>query len=265
MHRSVLAIAAHPDDIELVMSGTLMQLQRRGWQIHYFNIANGCCGSTTLDRSACAAVRLAEAQRAAELLNAVFHPPICDDLEIFYTAELHRKVAAVVRQAKPSIILTHSPSDYMEDHQNASRLAVGAAFVRAMPNFDSQPPIPIYQHDVAVYHAQPHGNRDPLGQLVVPTHFVDVTDLLDEKRRILAAHASQDQWLDATQKISAYLETMVELNREVGSLSRSSNNPTCAAAFNYAEGWRQHIHLGLGQQGFDPLASALQECSVVRT
>jgi hypothetical protein len=89
---------------------------------------------------------------------------------------------------------------------------------------------------------------------------VDVTDLLDEKRRILAAHASQDQWLDATQNISAYLETMVELNREVGSLSRSSDNPTCAAAFNYAEGWRQHIHLGLGQQGFDPLAEVIRGC-----
>lgn len=265
MHRSVLAIAAHPDDIEFVMSGTLMQLQRQGWQLHYFNIANGCCGSTTLDRSQCAAVRLAEAKRAAEMLNAAFYPPICDDLEIFYTTELLQQVAAVVRQAKPSIILTHSPSDYMEDHQNASRLAVVAAFVRAVPNLISQPPFPIYQHDVAVYHAQPHGNRDPLGHLVVPTHFVDVTNLLEEKRRILAAHASQDQWLGATQKISAYLETMVELNREVGSLSRNTCGESGSKAFPYAEGWRQHIHLGLSKPGFDPIASALQECLVVRT
>lgn len=271
MHRSVLAIAAHPDDIEFVMSGTLMLLQRQGWQLHYFNIANGCCGSTTLDRSQCAAVRLAEAKRAAEMLNSVFYPPICDDLEIFYTTELLQQVAAVVRQAKPSIILTHSPSDYMEDHQNASRLAVGAAFVRAVPNLISQPPFPIYQHDVAVYHAQPHGNRDPLGQLVVPTHFVDVTDLLEEKRRILAAHASQDQWLGATQKISAYLETMVELNREVGSLSRnvailadkSISQKTVDSdnlkGTKYAEGWRQHLHLGLSQPGFDPLAVELAD------
>jgi endonuclease IV len=100
--------------------------------------------------------------------------------------------------------------------------------------------------------------------LVVPTHFVDVTDLLDEKRRILAAHASQDQWLDATQKISAYLETMVELNREVGSLSRSSDNVNHAAGFNYAEGWRQHIHLGLGQVGFDPLVVELMHSKIIR-
>ena len=259
MSRSVLAIAAHPDDIELVMAGTLLQLAARGWQVHYFNIANGCCGSKTLDRAECAALRLGEAQRAAGLIPATFHPPICDDLEIFYTASLHRRVAAVVRQARPSIILTHAPLDYMEDHQNAARLAVGGAFVRGMPNFVTDPPRPIYETDVAVYHAQPHGNRDPLGNLVVPTHFVDVTDYLDRKRQLLAAHASQDQWLDATQRISAYLETMVQLNREVGQMSQRGAQATGGAGFMYAEGWRQHLHLGLGPADYDPLAEELGE------
>ncbi|MFM8323699.1 MAG: PIG-L family deacetylase, partial [Pirellulaceae bacterium] len=45
MNRSVLAIAAHPDDIEFVMSGTLMHLVELGWKAHYLNIANGYCGS----------------------------------------------------------------------------------------------------------------------------------------------------------------------------------------------------------------------------
>ena len=42
---TALAIAAHPDDIEFVMAGTLLRLAETGWSIHYFNIANGCCGS----------------------------------------------------------------------------------------------------------------------------------------------------------------------------------------------------------------------------
>jgi LmbE family N-acetylglucosaminyl deacetylase len=156
---SVLAVAAHPDDIEFVMAGTLMQLAQRGWQVHYFNVANGCCGSMDLDRLECARVRLLEAQRAAELLGARFYPPICDDLAIFYNAELLAQVSAVVRQAQPQIVLTHALVDYMEDHQNAARLAVTAAFCRAMPNYRSQPAIATYSSDVAVYHAQPHGNR----------------------------------------------------------------------------------------------------------
>ncbi len=85
----------------------------------------------TLDRDACSQARLAEARRAAELMGAVFYPPICDDLAIVYTPELLARVSAVVRTAKPDILLTHSLVDYMEDHQNAARLAVTAAFVEA--------------------------------------------------------------------------------------------------------------------------------------
>jgi len=252
---TVLAIAAHPDDIEFVMAGTLLELAARGWGIHYFNLANGCCGSKQLSREQCAAVRLTEAQTAAALIPAKFHAPICNDLEVFYNPELHAKVAAVVRQVKPTIVLTHALSDYMEDHQNAARLAVGGAFVRGMPNFVTTPAVLSYDGEVAIYHAQPHGNRDPLGNTVIPTHFVDVTHHLATKRQLLSAHASQDQWLDETQQLSSYLTTMEELNREVGGLS---------GRFELAEGWRQHIHMGLSSPGFDPLQVALSD-SLLRT
>ncbi len=253
---SVLAIAAHPDDIEFVMAGTLLQLSRCGWQVHYFNIANGCYGSKSLNREQCAAVRLQEAQRAAELLPAEFYPPICDDMDIFYSRELLYQVAAVVRQAQPQIVLTHAPVDYMEDHQNAARLAVAATFCRGMPHIATQPPVASYSDRVAVYHAQPHGNRTPLGELVVPTHFVDVSPLLPKKRELLSAHASQAQWLDDSQSISSYLTTMEDLNREVGGLS---------GKFEFAEGWRQHLHLGFSPAGFDPLPAALgSACELVK-
>ena len=252
---SVLAIAAHPDDIEFVMAGTLLQLSKRGWQVHYFNLANGCYGSQSLAPAQCAAVRLAEAQAAAALLPATFYPPICDDMGIFYTSQMLQQVAAVVRQAQPQIVLTHAPLDYMEDHQNAARLAVSAAFTRGMPGFATSPPLASYDGPVALYHAQPHGNCTPLGELVKPTHFVDVSALVERKRELLAAHTSQDEWLGASQGISAYLETMLELNRQVGQLS---------GQFELAEGWRQHLHLGFSPAGFDPLREALDSDILVR-
>lgn len=254
--KHVLAIAAHPDDIEFVMAGTLLHLVNRGWQAHYFNIANGCCGSMTLDRAACAAQRLREAQQSAAMIPAKFYEPICDDLEIFYTKELLAKVAAVVRQARPEIVLTHAPVDYMEDHQNAARLAVTAAFVRGMPHYDSQPSQPIYLTDVTVYHAQPHGNRTPLGELVEPSHFVQVTPWLKRKQELLEAHASQGQWLDDTQRMRSYVGTMFALNREVGQMS---------GRFEAAEGWRKHLHLGLSAPGRDPLREALDQDIFVRS
>ena len=245
---NVLAIAAHPDDIEFVMSGTMLQLAARGWTLHYFNLANGCYGSNQLDREQSAAVRLGEAQAAAAAMPATFYPPICGDMEIFYNPELHARVASVVRQVQPTILLTHAPIDYMEDHQNAARLAAGAAFVRSMSNFITDPPHPSYDAPLAIYHAQPHGNRDPLGNPVTPTYFVDVTEYLEKKRHLLSLHASRGSWLDMTQALASYLDTMEQFNAEVGQWS---------GRFALAEGWRRHHHLGYSPANFDPLRTAL--------
>ncbi len=245
---SVLTIAAHHDDIEFIMAGTMLQLKKLGWELHYMNIADGCRGSTTMDRATCAAVRLEEARAAAKLLGATFYPPICPDMEIAYTTELFRKVAAVVRMAKPSIILTHSPIDYMEDHENACKLAVSAAFAHAMPNFESDPEVATYSDPVTVYHAQPVGNATPMGEVVVPKLFVDITDVLDVKTASLACHASQKQWLDESQGMNSYLQTMRDTCEQVGKMS---------GRYAFAEGWRRRQHWGFCGPEDDPLATAL--------
>ena len=245
---SALAIAAHPDDIEFVMAGTMLRLKSQGWELHYFNLANGCRGSMTMDRETCAATRLRESRRAAETLGAQFYPPICADMEISYGMEQISKVAAVIRIAKPSIILTHSPVDYMEDHEAACRLAVSAAFAHGMPNLVSQPPVEPYFDPVTVYHAQPHGNHTPLGELVRPHFAVDTTDLMHQKLAALECHACQKEWLDQSQGMNSYVETMRELSRQVGAMT---------GRFEYAEGWRKRQHLGFCEPGDDPLRTAL--------
>lgn len=248
-----LAVAAHPDDIEYVMAGTLLRLKEVGWEIHYFNLASGNCGSQQMDAETTARTRLAEAQEAARLLGAHFHPPITHDLEIVYSVELLRQVVAVVREVNPAIVLTHSPQDYMEDHMNASRLAVSAAFTKNIPNFTSQPPWPGAPGDVAVYHAMPHGLRGPLGEPIIPSLFVDTTSVQAQKLAALAAHRSQQDWLAVTQGMNSYLQAMEDMSREVGRLS---------GRFEHAEGWRQHLTLGLSAQPWDPLREALGDLSL---
>lgn len=242
------AIAAHPDDIEFVMAGTLMRLGAAGYELHYLNIANGCCGSMETDRETTARFRAAEAQRAAESIGAVFHPSLVNDLEIFYDQKTLARLAAVVRAVAPTIVLTHAPVDYMEDHTNACRLAVSAAFVRGMPNFPTDPPTPHVANEVTVYHAQPHGNHDPLGNPVTPGVFVDITEVIERKAAMLACHVSQKAWLDTTQGLDSYLQTMKDLSAEVGRMS---------GRFRYAEGWRRHLHLGFCAPDADPLRAAL--------
>jgi len=252
---TVLAIAAHPDDIEFLMAGTMLRLRDEGYDLHYMNLANGCCGSTTTSRVETARIREQEARAAADHLNAKFYPPICDDLAVFYDETTLARVAAVVRQAAPDILLTHAPADYMEDHVNTCRLAVTAAFSRGMPNFPTLPEIEPITKPVVVYHAQPYGHHDPLGEFVHPQIFVDVSSVQDEKAELLGLHASQKQWLDESQGLDSYLKTMRDLDAELGRRS---------VLFTHAEGWRRHLHLGLCAPDANPLLDVLGERAFVR-
>ncbi len=247
---AAIAIAAHPDDIEFLMSGTLMLLRSHGYQIHYWNLANGCCGSSKYDAATIARIRREEAYAAARAIGATFHESICNDLEIFYDRKLLGKVASVIRDIAPEIVLTHSPIDYMEDHTNACRLAVTAAFSRGMPNFVTDPPRPAISTPVTVYHAQPYSHRDPLGKPVEPVLVVDTTDIIEQKKQMLSKHASQKLWLDESQGLNSYLDTMAQLDAEVGRIT---------GIFKYAEGWRRHLHLGFCGPDDDPLRTALKE------
>ncbi len=244
-----LGLFAHPDDMEFVAAGTLLRLQRVGYEIHCLAVANGSCGSSTCGREDLVDARRAEAQEACRLAGFARHESLVDDFEIFYERRTLARLLALLRGVAPDILLTHSPSDYMEDHENTCRLAVSAAFGRGMRNLPTDPPTPAVSGSIAVYHAQPHGNRDPLGVPVRPTHFVDVGgEVLEQKSAMLACHRSQQEWLDESQGFASHLATMRGQVREVGEWS---------GRFEHAEGWRRRSPLGLGAPDADPLAAAL--------
>jgi N-acetylglucosamine malate deacetylase 1 len=252
--RVAIAVGAHPDDIEFYMAGTLLLLKRAGYEIHYFNLASGNCGSTEFNGAQTRTRRRTEARNAARVLEAHYHPPLTDDLEIFYELALLRRVAAVLRAVRPTIVLTHSPRDYMEDHVNTSRLVVTAAFARGMPNFQTKPPRPAVNEQVALYHALPHGLRDQLRQRVLPGACVNTAAVHRIKLEALGQHRTQQRWLDESQGLNSYLQTMDQLSREVGRMSRR---------FKHAEGWRRHLHLGFSSREIDPLKEALGKCCIV--
>jgi len=256
MKPSAIAIFAHPDDIEFVAAGTLLLLRQRGWETHYLNVSTGNCGSLEFNPAKTRRVRLQEAKDAAKILGAHFHPPLCDDLEILYEVKTLRRISAIIRESRSSIVLTHAPHDYMEDHMNTCRLAVTAAFTHGMPNFHSLPPRTTYAHDVTVYHAMPHGLRDGLRRRVVPGLFVNTAAVHQTKLAALAAHRSQQDWLDASQGMNSYLRSMEEMSRAVAKLAKNRR-------FHLAEGWRRHLHLGFSANDMDPLRDALGKDALV--
>jgi LmbE family N-acetylglucosaminyl deacetylase len=250
MPKRAFAIAAHPDDIEFMMAGTLILLGQAGYELHYMTVANGSCGTDRLDVEAITRIRRRESIDAAGLIGATYHESLVDDIEIYYERETLRQLGAVVREVAPEIILTQSTEEYMEDHSNTTRLVLSAAFTRGMRNFPADPPRPPVDQPVTVYHALPYGLRDPLRRPVRPGMYVDVTDVMGTKREMLARHNSQKEWLDVSQGLDAYLKTMEEMSRQVGRMS---------GRFPYAEGWTRHLHLGFCSEDADPLAAVLRE------
>jgi LmbE family N-acetylglucosaminyl deacetylase len=243
-----IAIGAHPDDIEFYMAGTLLLLGKAGHETHYLNLASGSCGSAEYGVTTLRSIRATEGRAAAKILGAHFHPSLTDDLEILYTPGLLRNLAAVIREVKPRIVLTHPPQDYMEDHTNTCRLAVTAAFARGMPNFKTSPSRAVGNYEVTVYHSMPHGLRDQLRRRVIPGAFVNTESVHKIKRDALAAHKSQQRWLDVSQRLNSYLLAMEDMSLEVGRMSKR---------FKHAEDSRRHLHFGFCAEESDPLMEAL--------
>jgi hypothetical protein len=75
-----------------------------------------------------------------------------------------------------------------------------------------------------------------------------VRDTFDIKIAALACHRSQKEWLDASQGFDSYLKAMEEMAAGVGRM---------AGGAEFAEGWQRHNPIGLGPEGFDPLAESL--------
>ncbi len=243
-----IAIVAHPDDIEFMFMGTLLNLQRHWYEIHYMTLANGNCGTAVDDSETIAAKRKGECLASCAISGAIYHPSICNDLEVFYNTENCAKVISVIREINPSIILTQSPDDYMEDHINTCRLAVSAAFCRGMLNAKCSPQRDVIQDDVVVYHAIPHGLMDPFRRLIEPEFFVNVEQEMDLKWKLLECHKSQKEWLDVSQGMDAYQSTMVEFMENLGKRS---------GKFKYAEGFRRRSWLGFSANEWDPIKEVL--------
>ncbi len=247
---TVLAICCHPDDMEMMMAGTLLLLKQSGCEVHTINLANGCVGSAELRPEEIAELRWKEAQASAARNGFIIHGSLVDDLAVFYEQDLVKRVTALVRQVKPDLVFTQSLEDYMEDHMNTARVAVTATFSRGIQSFRSIPDESAVFEDAMLYHATPHILTDMMRRPIVPEIFVDIAPVLEEKSRMLACHESQKAWLDKTQGFDSYLQTMKDISERVGGLS---------GVYRVAEGWRRHSHVGFTRQDCNPLAELLGE------
>src|SRR5207249_2781212 len=126
--RQILAIHAHPDDIEFQCAGTLALLAAGGHSIAIVTMTPGDCGSRELGPEEIAAVRREEARRSAAMLPSVYECLEFRDLSIVIDNDAKRRVTECIRRHRPDIVITAPPVDYMDDHEATSRLVRDGCF-----------------------------------------------------------------------------------------------------------------------------------------
>jgi LmbE family N-acetylglucosaminyl deacetylase len=239
MRDVVLSVLAHPDDAEFLCAGTLIRLKREhGWEVHIASMTPGDCGSVDLPPEKIAEVRRQEGARAASLIGATYHCLEERDLLLFYSERPLERIVRLLRAVRPRIVLTHSSADYMLDHEVTSSLTRAAVFGAPAPNFlverGHDPALEEIPH---LYYCDAVEGKDLLGRGIEPGFRLDVSAVIEDKATMLAAHASQREWLMKHHKMDQYLQTMRDWGAHRGQ----------QAGVAYAEGFRQHLGHGYPQ------------------
>lgn len=247
----VLAVMAHPDDVELLCAGTLILLKRAGWDVHIATMTAGDMGSMRHSRAAISKIRRNEAAASARLLGAGYTCLGFDDLTVAYSEGSKRIVTGLLRAVRPDLMILHAPECYMADHTESSRISREAAFASTIPNwkasFKGKPAKPCEKMPSILY-ADPVDHVDHLGRPVAARYVVDITSVIDDKEKMLALHASQRSWLQEQHGEDEYLHWM----RRQGTVRAAD---FARDTVKYAEGYRPH--LGSGFPKDDHLTPAL--------
>jgi N-acetylglucosamine malate deacetylase 1 len=228
----ILALHAHPDDLEFLAAGTLALLAAAGHTITMATMTGGDCGSREFGPDKLEAIRRGEASKSAKLIGASYECVGFRDMRIFNDDPSRHRVTEFVRSTAPDIVVTASPSDYHCDHEATSILVRDALFAAGVPNYKTGPAPPL-EHIPHLYFTDPVEGLDRDGNRVMPSFLIDVSAMMETKRAMLACHESQRRWLKQHHGMDNYMEEMEHWTKARGEL----------AGVAFAEGFRPyHVH-----------------------
>lgn len=210
----VLTIAAHPDDVEILCAGTLGIMKRQGHDLWLAHMTVGDKGGQQPPEEL-ARTRGAEAVAAAGILGAEVYGGICGDLELYASEEHAQRIAQILHEVAPDLVITHALNDYHPDHHVTGRLTL-----EQISALDGRQPALLYMDTVA-------------GIESVPDFYSDITETVELKKQMIRCHVSQIQWM------ATYRHTDMEYIIEWCGRWRGLQ---CGAP--YAEGYRVEASVG---------------------
>lgn len=185
---NVLAIGAHPDDLEILCGGTLARFAQRGDRVTMLIMSDGSAGHAEIPASELASIREREARAAAAVIGAELVWLGLRDEFVFNDEPTRVRLLNAIRGAQPDLILTHARDDYHPDHVATLTAVFDASFIMGLPNVRTDNPAhsgvaPLFTFDTLA------------GHNFLPEEYVDITTTWETKRAMLAEHGTQVDWL----------------------------------------------------------------------
>lgn len=182
MKLHILAFGAHPDDVEMSCTGTLLKHIEQGYKVGIIDLTAGELGTRGSKE-----IRLREASEAAKKMGLTIRENLYMRDGFFQNDEEHQlRIIQKIRQYQPDIILANAPSDRHSDHGKAATLVKEAAFlsglikIKTTLNGETQQawrPKAVY-HYIQDYHLE-------------PSFVVDISPYFEKKLEVLKCYASQ--------------------------------------------------------------------------
>ena len=207
----ILAVFAHPDDVELTVGGTMLKMKHLGYRTGALDVTRGEMGTRGTPEG-----RAKEAETGAKILKLNVRENLgLPDGHVFVTDVERVKMVRAFRRLKPKVILTHQVGDPHPDHNHIAHLVRESARLASMKNYDPETggekiPVPKVAHNI-------------FSRRVEPSFIVDISEFLDSKMEAIRAHSSQffnpDSTEPETRLTSKYfLDEIENRSRYFGSL-----------------------------------------------
>ncbi len=175
----ILAIFAHPDDVELCVGGTLLKMKHLGYRTGALDVTRGEMGTRGTPDG-----RAIEAGEAAKILKLDVRENLgLPDGHVFVTDAERTKMVRFLRRLKPKVVLTHQIGDPHPDHHHIAQMVRESSRLASMKRYDEEAgdekiAVPIVAHNT-------------FSHRVEPSFIVDISDFLERKMAAIEAHKSQ--------------------------------------------------------------------------
>ena len=175
----ILAVFAHPDDVELTVGGTLLKMKHLGYRTGVLDVTAGEMGTRGTVEG-----RAEESVEASKILKLDVRENLgLPDGHVFVTDKERTAMVRALRRLKPRVILTHQDDDPHPDHAHIAQLVRESARLSSMLRYDEETgsekiPVPNVAHNI-------------FSRRVPPSFIVDISDFIEDKMAAIRAHRSQ--------------------------------------------------------------------------